>query len=162
MKTLMALLNHPLMVFLSSLMGATATHYLQGTAIEAVYWFIPCLAIIIADLSAGIKAARFRGEEIRTSGALRRTFNKCVCYASWIICCVALNERYSTSWVAWGGMGLIFLIEGISFFSNLLEPHGIKLSIRGILRIVGSKTHVEGLEDVIEKPTNNNHDAPVS
>lgn len=162
MKTLMTLLNHPMTVMLSSLMGATATYYLQATAFEAFYWFIPCLAIIIADLTAGIKAARFRGETVRMSGAIRRTLNKSMCYASWIICCVALNERYSTSLCAWFGMGMIFLIEGISFFSNLLEPHGIKLSVNAILKIVGRKTHFEGLEDVIEKQHNNDNDATVS
>lgn len=162
MKTLMALLNNPIMVLLSSLVGATATFYLQATAVEALYWFIPCAAIIIADLSAGIKAARFRGENVRISGALRRTMNKCFCYASWIICCVALNERYSTRLCAWVGIGLIFFIESISFITNLLEPHGIKLSITAILKIVGKKSHFEGLEEVIERTHNNDNDATVS
>ena len=160
MKTLMAILNDPVMVFLSSLVGTAVAYYLQNTALQAFYWFIPCLAVIFADLVAGIKAAMFRGETVRFSGAMRRTLNKCMCYASWIICCVALNERYSTSLCAYIGIGIIFIIEGISFVSNLLEPHGIKLSIKGILKIIGSKSHIDGLEDVIEKPTN--HDTNVN
>ena len=151
MKTIAALLNNPLMVFLSSIFGATAMFYLRETAVQSLYWFIPCLAIIIADLAAGIRAAEFRGEDVRFSRATRRTVNKCVCYASWIICCVALNERYNTQMCAWVGMGIVFLIEGVSFFSNILEPHGLKISIKGILKIAGEKHNLNGLENVIEK-----------
>lgn len=154
MKTIAALLNNPLMVLLSSFVGATTMYYLQETAIQSLYWFIPCLAIIIADLAAGIKAAEFRGETIRVSGAARRTINKCVCYAAWIVCCVALNERYNTSMCAFVGMGIVFLIEGTSFVTNILEPHGLKVSIKGILRIVGEKHNIHGLENAIEKTDN--------
>ena len=160
MKTLMSLLNNPLMVLLSSLIGTAAAYHLRDTAVESLYWFIPCLAVIIADLSAGIKAAHFRGESVRFSGVLRRTGNKCMCYVSWIICCVALNERYSTSMCAWVGMGLVFFIEGISFFTNILEPHGIKLSMSAVLKLIGSKLHVDGLENVIEQNRDNANDTP--
>lgn len=155
MKTIAALLNNPLMVLMSSLMGATATFYLRATAVEAFLWFIPCVAIIIADLAAGIKAAHFRGETVRMSGAIRRTLNKSFCYISWIICCVALNERYSTEMCAYVGMGMVFLIEGVSFFTNLLEPHGLTISIKGILKVAGDKHNLKGLENVIEKKEDN-------
>lgn len=151
MKTIAALLNHPLMVLMSSIFGATAMFYLRETAVQSLLWFVPCMAVIIADLAAGIKAAKYRGEKIRISSATRRTVNKCVCYASWIVCCVALNERYGTSLCAMFGMGLVFLIEGVSFFSNLLEPHGLKVSIKGILKVAGDKHNLNGLENVIEK-----------
>ena len=125
--------------------------YLRETAMQSLLWFVPCIAVIIADLAAGIKAAKYRGEKIRISSATRRTVNKCVCYASWIVCCVALNERYNTQMCAWVGMGIVFLIEGVSFFSNILEPHGQKISIKGILKIAGEKHNLNGLENVIEK-----------
>ena len=151
MKTLLAILQHPLSVLLSSLIGATALAVLQDNVIDAIGWFIPCLAIIFADLMAGCHAAKFRKEEIRFSTACRRTVNKIVCYGSWIITCVALNYKYGTHLMAPTGMAIIFLIEGFSFFTNLLEPKGLQLSWRGVLRIVGKKHNLEGLEDVIEK-----------
>ena len=157
MKVLMAILNDPIVVSLSSLLGTAAAFYLQNTALQAFFWFIPCLAVIFADLVAGVRASIYRGENVRFSGAMRRTLNKCMCYASWIVCCVALNERYFTSLCAYIGIGIIFVIEGVSFVSNLLEPHGIKLSIKGILKIIGNKTKVEGLENVIEKSENHDH-----
>lgn len=154
MKTLVALLNNPIFVLLNSLMGATAIAYLQNTATQTFLWFVPCIAVIVADLVAGIRAAKHRGEEVRISTALRRTGNKVLCYFSWIVCCVALNERYVTEKCAWIGMGIVFVIETFSFFSNLLEPHGIKLSIGGTLKFLGKKLNHEGIEEIIEKPKN--------
>lgn len=150
MKLLLALLNNPLFVFLNSLMGATAIAYLQNTATQTFLWFVPCFFIILADLVAGVRASKFRGEEVKISTALRRTGNKVLCYFSWVVCCVALNERYSTEKCAWVGMGIVFLVEAISFISNILEPHGIQLSVKGILKIVGKKTNHEGLEEIIK------------
>lgn len=151
MKYILTILNTPLVVFFSSLVGVAATYYLQEVGSQVVLWFVPCLAIIIADLAAGLNAAKGRGERIRISTALRRTSNKMVCYGSLILACVALNERYCTGFVAWVGIGIVFLIEGFSFFTNILEPHGLKLSVGGLLRIIGSKTKVEGLEGIVEK-----------
>lgn len=125
--------------------------YLRETAVQSLLWFIPCLAIIIADLSSGCRAAEFRGEVVRFSKASRRTINKCICYASWTVFSVALNERYDTQWCAWICMGVVFLIEGVSVVSNILEPHGLKVSIKGILKVAGEKHNINGLENVIEK-----------
>lgn len=149
-KFCLTIANNPLVVLLSTLMGATAIAYLQATLIEALYWLLPVVMIIGADLITGINAAHFRKEEVRWSTALRRTMNKFFSYGCWIVTCVALNERYETELCAWVGMGIVFFIEGISFLTNLLEPHGIKLSIKGLLRVIGGKVKLENLEDVID------------
>jgi len=50
---------------------------------------------------------------------------------------------------------MVFLIEGVSFFTNLLEPHGLTISIKGILKVAGDKHNLKGLENVIEKKEDN-------
>lgn len=149
-KFCLTIANKTPFVVLSTIIGATATAYLKATAIEAMYWLLPVVMIIIADLITGINAAHFRKEEVRCSSALRRTLNKLVSYSCWIVFCVALNERYETELCAWVGMGIVLFIEGVSFLTNLLEPHGIKLSVKGLLRVIGGKVKLENLEDVID------------
>lgn len=151
MKALFAFLNNPLVVFTHSLIGGALIAYVQDVAIEALYWFIPCCFIIIADLISGINAAKHREEEVRISGAMRRTINKTVCYLAWIIVCVTLNERYETEWIGRIGMSLVFLIEGTSCISNWLEPHGYTISLKGILHTVGERHNLDQLENVVEK-----------
>lgn len=151
MKTILTIGNNPLVVVLSSLFGAGAIGYLDAALGEVIKWLIPVFMIILADLVTGVSAAKARGEAVRFSKGARRTINKLMSYSCWLICCVALNQCYGTHWIAWVGMGIVFLIEGTSFLSNLLEPHGIRLSIRGLLRVIGGKIHVDNLDEVIEK-----------
>lgn len=151
MKYLAAFTQKPLVILISSLMGTTAIAYLQGVAIDALGWFIPCLAIILADLVAGTRAAKWRGEQVRISGALRRTGNKILCYGCWIVCCVALSYKYGNNVCAFVGMAVIFGVEAFSFVSNILEPHGLTLSVKGILHTLGRRHNLDGLEDVVEK-----------
>lgn len=151
MKIILSIGTNPVVVLLSSLFGVAAMSYINTTLSEMLRWIIPVIMIILADLVTGVSAARSRGEVIRFSKGARRTINKFISYSCWLTCCVALNQCYGTHWVAWGGMGIVFLIEGTSFLSNLLEPHGIKLSLTGLLRVIGGKLHVDNLDEVIDK-----------
>lgn len=151
MKLILTIGNNPLVVLLSSIFGVAAMSYINVALPEILGWLIPVIMIIFADLVTGVGAARARGEDIRFSKGARRTINKFLSYSCWIICCVALDQRYGTHWCTWVGMGLVFLIEGTSFFSNLLEPHGISLSIKGLLRIIGGKLKVDNLDDIIDR-----------
>lgn len=151
MKFLLSLTNQPLFVLLSSILGGAVIAYVNDVAIQALYWFIPCIFVIVADLASGIRSARWRKENIRISGAIRRTVNKFICYFCWVVVCVGLNRNYNTELWSGFGVGLVIVIEGLSFITNLLEPHGIKLSIKGVLKIIGGKINVDGLEGVIEE-----------
>ena len=154
MKWILTIANKTPVIVLSSLFGAAAISYINATLLEVCGWLVPVVCIVLADLGAGIRAAKARGEKVRFSTAARRTFNKLFCYACWIFTCVALNERYETRFVTFVGMGIVFLIEGLSFLTNVLEPHGLKISIPSLLKLIGKKVNVEGLEDVIEKKDN--------
>ena len=151
----MRLYNYAVFVILQSAIGTLALAYLQDAATQALLWFCPCLAIILADLAAGVTAARRRGETVRFSSAARRTANKTVCYLAWVCACVALNKAYGTGWLAPAGMGVVFLVEGLSFISNILEPHGYRINIRALLGIIGKRHNIDGLGEAIEKQDNN-------
>lgn len=150
MRTLFAILNHPIVVLISAVSSGAMLTYLGTVAAQALYWFLPCIAIIIADLVSGVSAAKYRGERITFSAALRRTVNKSLCYAAWVIFCVCCNQMYETNWCAMGGMGIVFFIEGVSFISNVLEPRGMQISLKALLSLVGNKLNTEGLENIIE------------
>lgn len=151
MKTFFAILCSPLSVILHGVIGTALLIYLQDAALLAFKWFIPCLALILADLVSGVHAAHYRGETVKISSALRRTLNKTMCYLVWVIAAVTLTILASSNLYVSVMMGVVVLIEGASFVSNLLEPHGLRLSIRGLLKVVGGKTGAQGLEEVIEK-----------
>lgn len=150
-KNLLIALNHPLVVILHAIFGAGFIVYLQDTAYQSLLWFIPCMFVIIADLCAGVQAAKYRNERVSFSHAVRRTTNKALCYMAWILFCVTLDEQYGSHWSTWGGMGFVFFIEGCSFIGNILEPKGYALSVSGLLALIGRRHNAEGLEEIIEK-----------
>lgn len=149
MKYILSLSTKPLFVALSTVIGTMAIAFLQELSFQAFEWFIPCFFIIMADLATGIRAARFRGEKIRFSSAARRTISKIVIYICWVLFSVALNVLYGTKVCAYVGMGIVFFIEGVSSLSNYLEPSNKDVSIKSILKIIGQKLGIVGLEDVV-------------
>lgn len=151
MKTIIAILNHPVIVIMHALLGAGMMLYLQELTYQAVLWFLPCCFVILADLASGIPAARFRGEKVTFSTACRQTLNKTLCYLAWTLFACSINQLYDSHMPTLVGMGIIFLIEACSFFGNILEPKGYELSIKGILHVIGRRHDTEGLENIVEK-----------
>lgn len=145
----------PLFIFLNVIVGSAAMVRLQDSIYEAFWWFVPCLFVIFADLSSGIHSAKTRGEKIRLSGAARRTGNKIVCYLCWIIFCVGVSKNFNNHTICLAGMAFVFLIEGISFINNILEPKGIHLSLRNIVKVFGKRKGFDGLEEIIERNDEN-------
>lgn len=155
MKGLLTALNHPIVVLAHTIMGAGFMLYLEELAYQALLWFLPCCFVIIADLVAGMQAAKFRSERVTFSTACRRTINKALCYMAWILFCCCLDKQYGSNLPAWFGMGFVFFVEGCSFVGNILEPKGYSLSIKGLLALIGRRHNAEGLEDVVIKKRNN-------
>lgn len=155
MKYIFAIINNPLTTVLSAVFGSAMMLYLREAATQSIMWFLPCMCIIIADLFAGIQAARFRRERVTFSTACRRTINKIICYVAWILFCVFLNQMYMATWPTWSGIGIIFFIEGCSFIGNILEPKGYSLSVKAMLAVIGRRHNMEGLNEVIEKKDGN-------
>lgn len=145
----------PMFILVNILLGTAAMSRLQDSLYEAFWWFVPCLFVILADLSSGIQAAKKRGESIRFSSAARRTGNKIVCYLCWIIFCVGVAKNFNNHTICLAGMAFIFLVEGVSFINNILEPKGIHLSLHNILKVFIRRKGFDGMEDIIEKNDEN-------
>lgn len=57
-------------------------------------WLVLGLVLVFLDLRFGIKAARVRGEQIRTSRAWRRTLSKTIDYLGWVTVAELLSRTF--------------------------------------------------------------------
>ena len=99
--------------------------------------------IILLDLLYGIKAAKFRGEKVRFSTAVRRTTSKIVGYICWLILASTLAIAFHKDWLEWAVLGLVYVNELASIVGNYLETKGIEFSFVGfyrwILKVIAGK-----------------------
>lgn len=106
---------------------------LRDFIIWSRWLLVLAVALTIADLVFGIKAAKFRGEVIRRSRALKRTLNKGCSYILWIVVAYSFGEAFGKPF----GIDLIPLIMLITIYgielesalSNYLEPKGKKVKL---------------------------------
>lgn len=124
--------------------------YMKDVALLTFKFTIPTLFIIFADLIWGIQAAKFRKEKVTFSTATRRTFNKILAYTCWILFSSSIGITYQMDNLPMISMLLVFILEGCSCINNALEPHGKNLSISALLRVIGRKKDLEGLDEIIE------------
>lgn len=128
-----------------------------GEFFEPLRWVVVlALVLVMVDLRWGIRAAKARGEVIRTSRAIRRTINKIVDYTCWILLAGVLGEAFGDPFgvplLPLIVMLVIFGCEINSCFSNYFESRGRKLKIN-IFKLFRSK--IEILEPTEDKNTNN-------
>lgn len=154
-KAITNIISHPKILILESAVGITVIHYFQDIIMEAVIYLFPTIFVVIADLFWGIQAARTRKEKVTFSSAVRRTFNKIVGYGCWILFCTAMGVTYHYKLLPALMMVVVFTLEGSSCINNILERSDKQLSIHGVLKLIGKKTHYEGLEDCIEDKDKN-------
>ena len=150
MKVVSILVSRPLLVFVQALTGSVCVMYLNTAITDSFKWFIPCFFATIADLATGVRAAKFRKENVSASTALRRTGNKMIVYASWVVFAVTCGIQFPVNWCTPAMMAIVLFIESISIIGNILEPHGLKFSWKGILNVIGRKHDLDGLGDIIE------------
>lgn len=126
---------------------------------EPLKWVLLLAVIIVfVDLRFGIRAARVRGERIRTSRAVRRTINKIVDYACWILLAGVLGEAFGEPF----GIPILPLIvllvvfgcEINSCFSNYFESRGQKMKVN-IFKLFAKKTDIIEPEEETDKQSNN-------
>lgn len=158
MKIASILVSRPLLVMLQALTGSVCVMYLNIAVVDSIKWFIPCFFATIADLATGVRAARFRKERVSVSTALRRTGNKMIVYASWVVFAVTCGIQFPVNWCTPIMMGIVLFIESVSIISNILEPHGLVISWKGVLATIGKKHNLENLEDVIENTDGKSRD----
>lgn len=123
-----------------------------------VNWLLVMTFIIIADLASGIrKHYLLRDEEIRFSKGVRDTMGKFVTYYSFVVAFVMLDiasvHEYHID--KWACLAVCF-IESISIMNNILKPHGLQLSLQGIMRVLGKKVDIDTNEIVEKDETDTN------
>lgn len=133
-----------------------------GMAITEFYshlapWLLLGLVLVVVDLRFGILASRKRGEQIRSSRAVRRTINKAIDYLSWVTLAELASRTFGvTLGVPVVSMGTLFVIYAIEFNScvnNYFEYKGIKGRF-DIWRLIRKKN----ISEIIDEATDQDKD----
>lgn len=129
-----------------------ALAFLHDTLTLMTPFFIVAAFLIVADLYFGIAAAKKRGEKIRFSRALRRTVNKGVEYACWVILSASLAVAFDYKPLNWILLAVVIGNEMISITTNWLYVHGKKVSglQKFLLGLLGKKLDADTSEIIIE------------
>lgn len=113
--------------------------FAQSAQLRIIPYAIAAVPLIILDLIYGIKAARFLGNRIRFSTALRRTFTKIWTYICWLILATAMSLAFNAQWIEWVVLGTVYSNELASVVGNYLETKGIGLSLVSLIRVAARK-----------------------
>ena len=142
-----------------------------GAAIADFYshlapWLLLGAVTIIVDLRFGIKAAKARGEKVRTSRAIRRTLNKSIDYLGIVTLAEMLSRTFGVSLgVPVVSMGMLFIIYGIevsSILNNYFEYKGLKWRF-DILKFLRKKTEIaEAIEEEDKDESANTNESNLS
>lgn len=126
----------PLVVFTTStIFTPLFTAFAIDTVRVMIPWLIAMLMVILTDLAAGVRKSRKLGVHISWSTAIRETLGKIVVYFAWVVTAAVIDVAANggASIAKWGCL-LVVIIEGGSILSNILKPHGIELSVKGVLK----------------------------
>lgn len=121
-----------------------------------VNWLLVMTFIIIADLVSSIrKHYLLQDEPIRFSKGVRDTMGKFVTYYSFVVAFVMLEIASGHVYHIdkWACM-TVCAIESFSIVNNLLKPHGLQLSLRGLMRVLGKKVDVD-IDEIVKHDENN-------
>lgn len=123
--------------------ATTVVVFLQSAVLRMIPYSVPAVFLIALDLIYGVKAAKFRGEEVKFSPAVRRTMTKLFSYVCWIILASTLSLSFQHDWLEWAVLGLVYANELASIIGNYLETKGIEFSFVGfyrwLLKVVAGK-----------------------
>lgn len=104
---------------------------LRGFMSEALGLVVLVTVLVFVDLRFGVRSAKKRGEKIRLSGAMRRTFSKLVDYYCWVLLAimlgVSIGSRFGLSFVPAMIMIYAIALELDSIGSHWAELHGVPL-----------------------------------
>ena len=119
-----------------NVINGTLASYLAWAAdmVSPIRWFLlAALALVLADLKFGIDAARYRGEVIRKSRAVRRSINKVIDYICWILVATSFGQAFGTPFGIPVLPAIVLLVvygcEINSCFNNYFEAHGSRVRI---------------------------------
>lgn len=119
-------------LILQGSISATAIAFLQAAVLRMIPYAAPSLVIIALDLIYGVKAAKYRGETVRLSTALRRTTTKVFTYVCWLILASTIALAFDKLWLEWVILGAVYLNELASVVGNYFETKGLRVSWRAV------------------------------
>lgn len=133
---------------------ATALAFFSDSLMKMIPWLICAVPLIALDLIWGVKAAKYRGDKIKLSKGIRRTFGKVMEYICWVVLASTLSLAMKFVWVEWVVLGIVILNELSSIIGNYLETRGLEISWayvwNKVLKIGGQKVGVDVDIDVNE------------
>lgn len=118
-------------------------------------WLLAMTFVIIADLASAIhKHYKMQDEPIRFSKGVRDTMGKFVTYYSFVVAFVMIDIAsghgyHIDKWACLTVCG----IEAFSIANNLLKPHGLQLSLQGLMRVLGKKVDID-TDEIVKKDEN--------
>lgn len=124
--------------------------YQQGVAM-CLPWLIAMTCVVTVDLLTGMRKVWLMGEEpLRLSKGIRCTMSKLITYYAFAVMAVMVDVASGADIVIakWACLA-VCAIEGMSIIGNILRPHGITISVKGIMHAIGSKTNID-LDGVVK------------
>lgn len=114
-------------------------------------WFLMLgLCLTIADLAFGISAAKFRGEPIKRSRAVRRTIDKICGYILWIILSYtfghAFGKPFGINLLPVTMLLVIYGVELESVYVNYFASKGRNIKVN-IFKFFGKKVEMIEFEE---------------
>lgn len=128
-----------------------ASSFIMQSLEHMIPWLIVSFSVIICDLAFGIRKSLLMNEEVRFSGAIRRTMGKMVTYFAFVCMVVMVNIASGDKWnIDIYSCLFVCFIEFCSIVSNILKPKGYDFNVLKTLGIFCKKVFNVDKEDVSE------------
>lgn len=128
-----------------------ASSFIMQSLEHMIPWLIVSFSVIICDLAFGVRKSLLMNEEVRFSGAIRRTMGKMVTYFAFVCMVVMMNIASGDKWnIDIYSCLFVCFIEFCSIVSNILKPKGYDFNVLKALGIFCKKVFNVDKEDVSE------------
>lgn len=137
----------PVVFATSSGLTTAVSMFWQEAVVIMLPWLMVVCAAVIGDLASGHYKASRLGVHFAWSTALRETLGKLVVYAAAVMTFAMFDVASDGNAVIAKWLSVfVSSIEIGSMISNLLAPHGIKLSLKAVLKLLLKKSPF-GIDD---------------
>lgn len=128
-----------------------ASSFIMQSLEHMIPWLIVSFSVIICDLAFGVRKSLLMNEEVRFSGAIRRTMGKMVTYFAFVCMVVMINIASGDKWnIDIYSCLFVCFVEFCSIVSNILKPKGYDFNVLKALGIFCKKVFNVDKEDVSE------------
>lgn len=128
-----------------------ASGFIAESLEHMIPWLIASFSVVVCDLAFGIRKSLLMREEVRFSGAIRRTMGKMVTYFAFVCMVVMVNIAAGSKWnIDVYSCLLVCFIEFCSIISNILSPKGYSFNMLKALGVFGKKVLDVDKEDISE------------